>query len=162
MERVPAKDSPHLPGNSMASLIQPSDPSLLTPNRLEFDAEHPPWYSLPPSTVDFQYTQKSRFKLPRLKPLFQGFEPPSFSHIVILTFLCLITYPAFFALTFAAKDRSLFVVRSIVSAWCWVIGFALGYILLRIGARHIEAASKSMPVWNREYLIFYFKQPGPR
>ena len=40
-----------------------------------------------------------------------------------------------------AKDKSLFVVRLMVSAWCSVAGFVLGYIL-KIGAQHLEAASK--------------------
>ena len=72
---------------------------------------------------------------------------PNYSHLAILTVLCLVTYPAFYALTFLAKDKSLFVVRLIVSAWCSGIGFALGYILLKIGAQHLEAASEFIPVW---------------
>ena len=130
---------PHPTESAAAPLIQP-DPSLSTSTRKVFYTEYPP------STADSQYAKESRFKLPRLKPLFQGFEPPSFFHIMILTFLCLIAYPAFYILKFAAKDKSLFVVRSIVAMWCWGIGFALGYILLRIGAQHIEAASESASV----------------
>ena len=79
---------------------------------------------------------------PRSKPHFRGFEQPSLSHIAILTVLCLITYPVFYILTIVAKDRSLFVVRLIVSAWCSGTGFALGYILLKIGAQHLEATSR--------------------
>ena len=62
---------------------------------------------------------------------------------MILSILCLITYPAFYILTFVAKDRSLFTVRFIVAVWCSGVGFALGYILLSIGAQYLEAASES-------------------
>ena len=149
---------------SAASLFQ-TIPSLLTPNRRDSGAEYPPWYSLPPSTTDFQYADKSwfsRFKPPQLKPLFQGFEGPSFSHIVVLTVLCLITYPLFDILTFVTKDRSLFVVRLIVSLWSSVAGFAFGCILLAIATQHLEAASEFVLVEHRAFLRFYFEQPGPR
>ena len=134
-----------------------ADPVLLTPNRREFDAEYSAWSPLPPSAVNFQYAEKSRFpslqslraklaslrfKPPRSKPPFQGFERPSYSRIAILTILCFITYPAFYILTLVAKDRSLFTVRLFVSTWCAMLGFALGYILLGIGARHLEATSE--------------------
>ena len=51
-------------------------------------------------------------------------------------------YPAFCILNLVAKDRSLFAVRAIVSVWCSGVGFALGYTLLKIGVRHIEATSE--------------------
>ena len=129
-----------------------------------------------PSTENFQYSDKSRlsglqslrlkltdprFEPPRLKPLFRGFERPSFSRIAILTTLCLTAYPAFYVLPFVAKDRSLFVVRAIVAVWCSGIGFALGYILLKIGARHLEAASGFTLVGYQDFLRLDFKQPGP-
>jgi len=95
----------------------------------------------PASTLESRSTGKSP---PQSQPFqFEGFEGPSFSHIATLTVLCLTTYPAFYILTLVAKDKSLFVVRLIVSAWCSGIGFALGYILLAIGAQHLEAASES-------------------
>jgi len=152
--------SPHPTENLAAPLIQ-AEPSILTPNRREFDVEYPAWPSPPSSTANFQYSDRSRisslrslrprladlrFEPPRSKPLFRGFERPSFSRIVILTVLCLITYPAFYVLTFVAKDRSLFIVRLVVSLWCSGVGFALGYILLTIGAQHLEAASESISV----------------
>ena len=125
--------------NPAAPLIQ-ADPSPLTPNRKEFDAEHPlTWPSLPSSTTDVQFDDKLP---PRSKLTLRGFEKPSFSRIAIVTALCLITYPAFYVLTLVAKDRSLFVVRLIVSMWCSGVGFALGYILLKIAAQHLEAASE--------------------
>ena len=114
-----------------ASLIQ-AEPFLLTPNRRVFHT------SLPPSITNSRSLEKSPAGP---KPLFQGFERPSFSRIAILTVLCLITYPAFYILTFVAKDRSLFIVRLVVSLWCSGVGFALGYILLKVGAQHLEAAS---------------------
>jgi len=150
--------------DSGPSLIQ-TDGLPPTPNGREFDAEHPARPSLPPSTTNFQYgnfqhDDKSR---PRPKPLFRGFERPSFARIAIFTVLCIVTYPAFFLLTFVAKDKSLFVVRVIVSIWCSGVGFALAYILLRIGAQHLEAASKfTLPVKDRDFLRLYFGQPGPR
>ena len=145
MEHVRMRDSnssPHPTENPAAPLIQ-ADPSLLAPNRRGFGAEDPAWPSLPPSTTDLQYADKSP---PRSKPLIRGFERPSLSRIVILTVLCLITYPAFYTLKLVAKDHSLFVVRLIVSIWCSGVGFALGYILLKIGAQHLEAASEFTPV----------------
>jgi len=98
------------------------------------------------------YDDKSR---PRPKPLFRGFERPSFSRIAILTVLCLTTYPAFYVLTLVAKDKSLFVVRVIVSAWCSGVGFALGYILLQSAAQHLEAASEFTLVGYRAFSRSY-------
>ena len=112
-------------------------------------AEDPGWPSPPPSTANSLYGDKprfSKFRLPQSRPLFQGFERPSLSRIAILTVLCLLTYPAFYVLTLVAKDKSLFMVRSIVAVWCWGIGFVLGCILLNIGAQHLEAASEFIPV----------------
>jgi len=138
-----------------------ADPFLLTPNRREFDAEYPAWPSPSPSTTNFQYTDKTRsssrqllhptltrltFEPPRSKPLFRGFERPSFAHIAILTVLCLTAYPALYILTLVANDKSLFAVRLVVAVWCSGVGFALGYILLKIGMQHLEAASAFTPV----------------
>ena len=138
MERSRNGSSPHPAENPAAPLIQ-ADPSILAPDGGEFDPEYPAWPSLPSSTTDSQYAEQSP---PRSKPLFRGFERPSFSRIAILTVLCLVTYPAFFILTFVAKDKSLFIVRVLVSTWCSGVGFALGYIILKIGAQHLEAASE--------------------
>jgi len=107
-----------------------------------------------PGTIGFQGDDKSPSGS---KPAFRTFERPRFSHVAILTVLCLIAYPAFYALTFVAKDRSLYIVRLIVSVWCSVIGFALAYILLTIGAQHLEAASEFTLVWHRDFLRRYFK-----
>jgi len=151
MEDVRTRDSsssPHPTENSPAPFPE-ADPYVMAPNSRESDALHPPRYSLLSSTANFQSPNKSRFsrfKPPRPKPLLQGFESPSFSRIAILTVLCLATYPAFFLLTFVAKDRPLFIVRVIVSIWCSGVGFALGYMLLGIGAQHLEAASEFTPV----------------
>ena len=148
---------------SAAPLIQ-ADPSLLTPNRREFDAEYPPWYSLPPSTASLHCADKSRPlrpEPPRTKRLFRGFERPSFSRIVALTVLCFVAYPAFYILTLVAKNKSLSIVQLIVSAWCSVVGFALGYILLGIAAQHLEAASEFILVTYPYFLRPYPKQPGP-
>jgi len=156
-----------------------ADPSFLTPNEREFGPNHSAQFSSLPSTTSFQYSDKSRSsslqplhpKLtdprhvrepPRSRPVFRGFERPSFSRIAILTVLCLITYPAFYILTSAAKDKSLFTVRLIVSIWCSGIGFALGYIILKIGAKHIEAASEFTLIGCRDSLRLGFKEPGPR
>jgi len=120
----------------------------LTPNRREFDAEK--------TTLNFQQSDKSQsfswslypklaglsFDSLRSKPLFRGFERPSFAHIAILIVLCLIAYPALYILTLVAKDKSLFTVRLIVAMWYSGVAFALGCILLRIGVKHIEAASE--------------------
>jgi len=147
MEHVCVGDNDLIPRpteNPASPLIQ-ADPSLLSPNRRKFDAKDPAQSSPLPSTTSSHSPNKSRFSRlepPRLKPLFRGFERPSFSHIAILSALCPIAYPAFYLLTLMAKDRSLFIVRVMVSIWCSGIGFALGYILLRIGAQHLEAASE--------------------
>jgi len=150
------------------------EPLLPDPNGGGLDAERPAHLS----TASSQPTSESRqstaslqslhhglanlgSKLPQSKPLFRGFEEPSFPRIAILTILCLVTYPAFHLLTLVAKDRSLFIVRAIVGVWCWVAGLALGYFLLRIGAQHLEAASKFTLVWYRSFLRLYFKQSGP-
>jgi len=147
MERVRTRDndsSPYPTENPTALSIQ-AYPCLPTPNRTEPDAEYPTRPSTSPFTMNPQDADKPRFfrfEPPRLKPLFRGFERPSLSRIAVLTTLCLITYPAFYILTLVATDKSLFVVRLIVSVWCSGVGFAIGYILLRVGARHLEAASE--------------------
>jgi len=161
-----SNSSPHLTENLAAPLIQ-ADPSLLTQNGEEFDAEHPDWpSSSPPPTTSSQHADKPRFlrfdkfEPSRSKPLFRGFERPSFSRIAILTVLCFITYPVFYFLKLVAKDRSLFIVRLVVSVWCSGVGFALGYILLRIGARQLEAASEFALAGYRRFLRLGFKKPG--
>jgi len=161
--------SPHPTENSTAPLIQ-EDPSLSAPGKGEFGAEDPARPSPPPSTASCRYGDESwassrwslhpKFDPSRSRPLFRGFERPSFSRIVILAVLCLITYPAFYILTLVAKDRSLFVVRAIVSAWCSGVGFALGYILLQIGAQYLEAAGELALVVCRGFLRLDSKQPG--
>jgi len=164
---------PDLTENPAARLIQ-EDPSTLTLNGEEFDPGYPTRSSSSQSKEKLQSSGNfrflglqslkptDRFEPPRSKPLFRGFETPSFSRIAILTILCLITYPAFYILKLVARDRSLFVVRSIVAVWCSGIGFALGYILLKIGARHIEAASEFALIGFRAFLRHYSKQPGLR
>jgi len=155
--------SPHPAENPAAPLIH-ADPSLSTPNGRELDTEFTAWPSMSSSATNFQHAEKSRllrFEPPRSKPLFRGFERPSFSRIAILTVLCPTTYPAFYLLTLVARDKSLFIVRILVSAWCSAIGFALGYILLRIGAQHIEAASEFGLVRHRDPLKLHVNQPGP-
>jgi len=144
MERVRMRDNPAEP------LIQ-TDPSLATQNGGE--VEDQAWPSPPPPTTNPQHTKK---------PQFPGFESPCFIRIGILTLTCAITYPAFYALTFVAKDRSLFIVRLIVAIWCSGIGLALGYTLLKIGARHLEAASEFTSVGYRDILSLSLEQPGPR
>ena len=143
--RMRANDSnPHPAENSAAPLIQ-AEPFLLTQNRREFDAEYPAWPSPSPS-----------------KPLFRGFEKPNFFRIAILTALCLITYPAFYFLTLVAKNKSLFDVRIIVSLWCSGVGFTLGYILLKTGAQHLEAASEFTLVGCPVFLKLHFDSLGHR
>jgi len=175
MEQTRTRDddsSPDLTENPATPLIQP-DPSLLTPNGGEFEPGCPTRSSSPQSKENFRYSDKSRFsslrslKLtdlrfqpPRSKPLFRGFETPSFSCIVILAILCLIIYPTACILKLVGRDRSLFAVRSIVAVWCSAFGIALGYILLKIGARHIEAASGFALIAFRTFLTHYSEQPG--
>jgi len=136
----------------------PATPFLSTTHGGGRDADDPAPSPPPSSTVNSQHSDDKswfpslrslrlkladlRLKLPQSKPLFQGLERPSFSRIATLTVLCLITYPVFYILTLVAKDKSLFIVRSVVSVWCSGVGFALGYILLKIGAQHLEAASE--------------------
>ena len=154
-------DSPHLPlpqAPSMSTPLLRECSSALTSNRREFDAGHRIIPSPPPYMTDSQYSDKSRFlrvEPPQSKPLIRGFERPSFIRIAFLTILCLITYPVFYSLTFVAKDRSLFIVRVIVSVWCSGEGFALGYTLLQIGARHLEAASEFVSAWYWDFLRLY-------
>ena len=150
--------SPRPTENPAEPLIQTD---LSTQNRREVDAKDQAWTSPPPSTTNSQHTLVEN-PPPRPKPLFRGFESPSLVRIGFLTLTCAITYPAFHALTFVAKDRSIFIVRLIVAIWCSGIGLALGYTLLKIGARHLEAASEFMPVGYRDLLKLSFEQPGPR
>jgi len=166
--------SPH-PTEDPATPFDQKTPLLSTPNWGEYDSEDslPPEFP-PPSTADSQHPDDRSwfsslnslkfvgpgFEPQQSKPPIRGFERPRFSHIALLAALCLITYPAFYILTLVAKDRSLFIVRAIVSVWCSGAGFALGYVLLSIGARHMEAASEFKLVEFRIFLTNYFKQPG--
>jgi len=155
--------SPHPPENPTTPPIQ-ADLSLLTPNRKESDPEYPAWPSLPPPTTESKYADESQslgHETSRLKPLFRGFERPSFSRIAILVVLCFITYPAFYILKLVARDKPLFVVRLLVSTWCSVVGFCLGYLLLSIGAQHLEATSEFTLVGSQDFLTGYSIQPGP-
>jgi len=161
MEHARLRDhssSPRPTENPAEPLIQ-TDSSLATLIGGEVDAEDQAWSFPPPSATNSQHTEKPPR---RSKPLFRGFESPNFIRIGILTLTCAITYPAFYTLTSVAKDRSLFIVRFIVAVWCSGIGLALGYTLLKIGARHLEAASEFTPVGYRDFLKHSFEQPGPR
>ena len=144
------------PTEDPAAPFDQISPLLSTPIGRGYDVEDPAPPSPLPSTANSQHSNEkswfSSLKSLRLKlvgsdpspskPLIRGFERPKLSRIAILTILCLTTYPAFYILTFVAKDRSLFIVRLVVSVWCSGVGFALGYILLTIGAQHLEAASE--------------------
>ena len=160
MEHVYTRESntsSHTPEDPTAPLIQ-AGPPLSIPNGGDFDAECPARPSPSSSTTKSQRADKPSL---RSKPLFQGFERPSFSRIAILTVLCVLTYPTFYLLTLVARGKSLFVVRLIVGMWCSVVGFAIGYFLLKTGAQHLEATSEFMPAGYRDTLRLHFKQPGP-
>ncbi|KAF9778318.1 hypothetical protein BJ322DRAFT_492827 [Thelephora terrestris] len=136
--------SPPLTADSTVPFSQ-ADPLLLTPNRGIFDNGETAPHS--------RYTDKSQFSSPQAlhsklaglgsgpRRLFRGFERPSFVRIAILAVLSLSAYPAFYILTLVARDKSLFVVRLIVAMWCSGVGFALEYIIVRIGVQHLEAAT---------------------
>ena len=164
--------SPPPAADSTTAFINQADPFLLTPNRRVFDVDYPAWHSPPPSTMNFQYIDKPsslnlkladlRFEPPRSKPLFRGFERPSWAHIAILTVLCLIAYPALYILTLVARDKSLFTVRLLVALWCSGVGFTLAYVLLRIGAQHLEAASEFTLVRYHDFLTLFSNSVGHR
>ena len=178
MKHVPMRRnnwSPPLAENPASPSIL-AGPSVSTSNGREFDAEGPTRPSSSLRTANHQHADISQlsnrpslrskpsdlgFEPQRSKPWFRGFEKPSFSRVAILTGLCLIVYPAFYILTLLAKDRSLFMVRTIVSVWCSGVGFALGYILLKIGAQHLEAASEFTLAGYCGVLRLDFEQPGP-
>lgn len=151
MEHVRLRDDYWSPPRSADSTtpFSQADPLLLTPNRRAFDIGE--------TTPHSQYTDKSQvssrqpfypklagfaYGESRAKPLFRGFESPSFPRIAILVVLCLSAYPALYILTLVARDKSLFVARLIVAMWCSGVGFALGYLLVKIGVQHLEAASE--------------------
>lgn len=132
--------SPPPSANSVTPLTL-DNPLPLTPIGREFPDEE--------TSLNSQYTDRSQSSTRHLrsdslrpKPLFRGFETPIIGRVSILIVLCLLAYPAFYALTLIAKDKSLFTVRLIVATWCSAIGFALRYTLLEIGVQHIEAASE--------------------
>jgi len=121
-----------------APLTRKFDAEKTTLNSQQSDKSQSSSWSLYPKLAGLSFDSL----LVRSKPLFRGFERPSFAHIAILIVLCLIAYPALYILTLVAKDKSLFTVRLIVAVWYSGVGFALGYTLLRIGVKHIEAASE--------------------
>lgn len=142
------------PAVNSATPFSQADPFLLTPNRRPFDTEDAvssPQYntdkyqfsSRQPLYAKFPFRRLSTsLEPPRSIPFFRGFERPNFARIAILTVSSLSAYPALYILTLIAKDKSLFVVRLIVAMWCSGVGFALGFVLLRIGVQHLEAASE--------------------
>ena len=141
--------SPPHTADSATPLFQASDPFLLTPNRRLLDAEDTATnsqygdesqFSSQPSSLYLGLSKS--FKPPRSKQLFQGFEKPNLARIAIISVLCLSAYPALYILTLVARDKSLYTVRLIVAMWCSGVGFTLGYVLLKIGVRHLEAASE--------------------
>ena len=171
MEQVPTGDdnlrSPPI-ADSAAPFNQAGvDPLLLTSNRESFAPEYPSWPQFqytdnnPSSTRRTTRPNLSELEPSRSNPRVWGFEKPSSSHITILTVICFAAYPTFYILTLVAKDKSLFTVRLLVAVWCSGVGFALGYILLRIGVKHLEAASEFPLVGYRDLLRPCFEQAGP-
>ena len=150
MERVPHPQSPGIPTPDSSTPFFQADPLLLTPNRRALDTEDDariPQYttdkSQPPNRKPrYPFPGLSSFHPQRSRRLFEGYERPNFARITVLSVLCLSAYPALYILTLVARDKSLFTVRLIVALWCSGVGFALGYVLLKIGVQHLEAASE--------------------
>ena len=149
MEHVHQRDNNWSPSPiaDSATPFSRGDPLLLTPNRRVLDetTPHPQYTDIPRFSNRLSlYPNPASVSCgpPLLKPMFQGFERPSLTRIAILTALCFSAYPALYILTLVARDKSLFAVRLIVATWCSGVGFALGYILIKIGVQHLEAASE--------------------
>lgn len=150
MEHVRHPRSPPI-ADSATPFFWQADPFLLTPNRRAYFDDTTPQLrytdkvqssSRQPLYPKFLGLGSSNLEPPRSKPLFHGFEKPNFVRIAVLAVLCLCAYPALYILTLVAKDKSLFTVRLIVALWCSGVGFTLGYVLLAIGVRHLEAGSE--------------------
>ncbi|KAF8599925.1 hypothetical protein BDV93DRAFT_525763 [Ceratobasidium sp. AG-I] len=73
------------------------------------------------------------------KGLMSDFEPVPVKPLVIHTFLCAGSFPVVFLFCSAASGLSLFWARAIVGAVCGVVGLALGYNLINLSRRGMEA-----------------------
>ncbi|KAJ7590809.1 hypothetical protein C8J56DRAFT_1003458 [Mycena floridula] len=77
----------------------------------------------------------------RKHPFSEVFAPPEWSPILIHAAFCLLSLPVLLAAASLAQERSLFWTRTIVSAASGAVGLALGFSLIELGRRFIEAAA---------------------
>lgn len=127
------------------------DSNKLSPNLNGQYADYPPTpsYGINTSETDFLTTPSPSLfprglpKTPRLHPFSQSYEAPEWKTLVVHTLFCLIAYPFLLLFVFIARGRTLFLARLVVGVGCGIIGFFLGFSLIRLARRHLEAAGKS-------------------
>lgn len=71
-----------------------------------------------------------------------NFEKPDWKQLVLHVFMCLASYPVMYAVTLIAKDRTLFLVRVVVSVGSAMVGFCLAFSLAASATKYLEAASE--------------------
>ncbi|KAG6816867.1 hypothetical protein H0H87_002188 [Tephrocybe sp. NHM501043] len=117
----------------------PTSAFILAPDRpstqyLDSPSKHP--LISPP-----HYTAKVRSKPRGKHPFSPGFEAPRWGRILLHTVLCIVSYPILLAITLIARNKSFFWSRFIVGVGCGFVGVYLGYSLLKLAKRHLEAAT---------------------
>lgn len=81
-------------------------------------------------------------KPPRQHPFAQNFEPPEWMKIFVHVLLCVFAYPILLVFVVIAREKTLFWTRFAVSIGCGLMGFLLGWSLLRLARSFMEAASQ--------------------
>ncbi|KAF8890375.1 hypothetical protein BD779DRAFT_1610820 [Infundibulicybe gibba] len=79
--------------------------------------------------------------LTKKHPFARTFEPPNWRLLITHTVLCLLTYPVLLVFIIIAGGKTLFWTRFLVSTGCGLVGFFLGFSLLRLGKRFLEAST---------------------
>lgn len=150
-------------GNASSSTLNGKSPDFnkLSPGFGEGNGSYSPGYrSYPPTPnygtkgneVDFLKTPSPSLfprglpKPPKRHPFSQWYEAPKWKSLVGHTLLCLLAYPFLLIFVMVARRRTLFWTRVVVGIGCGFTGVLLGWSLLRLARRHLEAAGESAVV----------------
>ncbi|KAF9464263.1 hypothetical protein BDZ94DRAFT_1289419 [Collybia nuda] len=114
----------------------------------EFDPKYLHYDVSPPRDKSSSKTLPSPALFPRglpkpftKHPFAQGFEAPNWTQLLVHVGLCLVAYPFLMIFIVIARAKPLFWTRFVVSLGCGLIGFCLGFSLLQLGKKFLEAAT---------------------
>jgi hypothetical protein len=87
----------------------------------------------------------SRFPRSRTEhPFAKGYEPPQWRRLAAHLTLCALGYPFLLLFVSASKGKSLFWARLLVGVGCGLLGGMLGWNLVKMARRILEAASTAL------------------